>query len=37
MADILEIKDKQLASTIQRILSQGKPGVDEKKHAFTSN
>ena len=31
MADILETKDKQLASTIQRILSQGKPGVDEKK------
>ena len=31
MANILEMKDKQLASTIQKILSPGKPGVDEKK------
>ena len=31
MADILETKDKQLASSIHRILSEGKPGVDEKK------
>ena len=37
MADILEIKDKQLVSTIRRILSQGKPGVDGKKNVFTSN
>jgi len=35
MADILETKDKQLASTIHRILSQGKSGVDEK-NVFTS-
>lgn len=31
MADILYSKDKQLASTLQRVHSQGKPGVDDKK------